>query len=191
MLDIEPTTKRLGKLRITPLGREAAGDVRTAAAAAHQRRIDRGEDEAIDLDWSAVEPIAAGIYRLHNEAGGDRGLSGQVVRDRLAPGVRDAPFARILRELRDAEWITYRSEAGPVIPNGIRASPKMVGHFGRWPSGATDDDLVLVRLLSAIDDAAKDAPPEKQENARRARDFFLDLGAKATAELAARVAGVG
>jgi hypothetical protein len=191
LVSIEPTGKRLGKFRITPLGRETAGDARTAAGAAYQRRLDRGDDDNVDLDWPAVESIAAGIYRLYKTNGGDRGLNGSAVRDELAPAMRDAPFSRVLRELRDQEWITYVAEAGRSIPVGVRAAPKMTSHFGRWPSGGGDNDLVLVRLLSALEDATADAPPEKKETARRIRDFILDLGSKTTAEIVTRASGVG
>lgn len=179
LVDLEPApNKILGPFRITPLGRRTAQAVATSASASVYRRERRGDGQPVDTSWRALEPILVAIHDRFVAAGASRELSGRDAHQGAAPDLTEAQFAASLRVLRDGGYLEYRSEVGPVVPNGIRPTQRTIERLGRWP---TDDPNQLAdRLLDALDVAIENASsPEDRTRLQQAREALGEVSKSA------------
>lgn len=186
LVEIEPSSRRLGPFRISKLGYVTAEAAVTSAGASYHERQRSGEDGPVDLSWDVVGPIAEGIYRLHSEHGASRvrrGINGDAARVQLAPESSDAAFAAQLRALRDRDWIIYRNEVGPPIPNGIAPAARAIAFFGGWPDGG-NDEAITNRLVAALDERIKESnDPEEKSKLQGLRKAIGDVSRTVVAGL--------
>lgn len=175
LVEIDDTPgKILGPFRITTLGRRTAQAAATSATARVHQRQQRGEGQAVDTSWSALEPILRAIHDTWVAAGADRPLSGRTVHHSAAPELTEAQFATSLRLLRDGGHLEYFAEIGPTIPNGVKPTQRTIERYGGWP-GNTDDQIVQ-RLLDAFDQAIDETDdPDQKSKIRKAREAVGDI----------------
>jgi hypothetical protein len=173
-LDMEPHSgKRLGKFRISESGRSLAAQLAVVG------------DDSIDLSWSAVEPVLIQIHRVWlSEGAPPLGIPGAMIAGNLQPQPDAAQFSAILHELQRGDWIEYRPNFGPPLPQGVRPTSRTIAYLEGWPTHDAQalGQQFVMRLEEAIE-AEPDA--EKQSKLRDA----LTAGGSALRDVAVEVAG--
>jgi hypothetical protein len=142
--------KRLGNFRLSELGHKTAAQI-------------AGEGEGVvDLAWSAVEPVLAGIHDAwRGEGAPTLGLNGEVLTEKL--GMTPEQLSPVLSALEDDDWIECRRALGRSLPRGIRPSAKAIRFLNAWPKGDGTEfgKEVLARLEERVE-----AEPDPEERSK-------------------------
>lgn len=149
-----------------------------------RRRLENAE--AVDLDWKAVRPLLHAVVDVWQENGAPDGyLPFPPVAERLGRSADDLGTVRAAELLAANDWleIAYGDHDLPQLKPTIRG----VMATRAWPGG--DGEVAAERLLSALDDMAESADPEKRGWAARARDTLLEVGTKTLAEVVSKSVG--
>jgi hypothetical protein len=173
-LDMEPHPgKRLGKFRISERGRSLAAQLASVGEA------------AVDLSWSAVEPILIQIHKVWlSEGAPPLGIPGAMIVGKLQPQPETALFSAILHELQRGEWIEYRAGLGPPLPQGVRPTPKTIAYLEGWPT--QDAQALGQQFVTRLEEAIEAEPDEVKRS--KLRDA-LATGGSALRDVAVDVAG--
>jgi hypothetical protein len=171
-LDMESSTKRLGKFRISEQGRTLAAQLASA------------REGAVDLSWPTVAPILIQIHKLWLSEGAPQlGIPGSTVAANLSP-TESADLPAVLNELQRDGWIEYRAGLGPPLPQGVRPTSKTIGYVEGWP---TRDPQALGRqFVDQLEKAIEDEPNDDQRS--KLREAFT-VGGSALRDVAVEVAG--
>jgi len=171
-LDMEVSTKRLGKFRISESGRTLAAQLASA------------REGAVDLSWPAVEPILIQIHKLWlSEGAPPLGIPGSNVGTSLPPS-ESADLSAVLHELQRDGWIEYRAGLGPPLPQGVRPTSKTISYLEGWP---TRDPQALGRqFVDQLEKAIEDEPDDDRRS--KLRETFT-AGGSALRDVAVEVAG--
>jgi len=171
-LDMEFSTKRLGKFRISESGRTLAA------------QLALGREGAVDLSWLTVEPVLIQIHKLWLSQGAPPlGIPGSNVAAHLPPA-ESADLSAVLHELQRDGWIEYRAGLGPPLPQGVRPTSKTISYFEGWP---TRDPQALGRqFVDQLEKAIEDEPDDDRRS--KLREGFT-AGGSALRDVAVEVAG--
>ena len=158
----------------------------TEARRIRRERRRLATSEPVDLDWTAVRravllpDIDDGVQQRP-----DGHLSFHSVVERLGRPTDDLGTVRAAEMLAANDWleIAYDDEDVPRVKPTIRGVLATRG----WPGG--DGEVAAERLLSALDEMAESADPEKRGWAARARDTLMEVGTKTLAEVVSKSAG--
>jgi hypothetical protein len=171
-LDMEFSTKRLGKFRISESGRTLAAQLASA------------REGAVDLSWPTVEPILIQIHQIWlSEGAPPLGIPGSNVAANLPPS-ESADLSAVLHELQRDGWIEYRAGLGPPLPQGVRPTSKTISYFEGWP---TRDPQALGRqFIDQLEKAIEDEPDDDRRS--KLRETFT-AGGSVLRDVAVEVAG--
>jgi hypothetical protein len=171
-LDMEFSTKRLGKFRISESGRTLAAQLAS------------GREGSVDLSWLTVEPILIQIHELWlSEGAPTLGIPGSDVATSLPPS-ESADLSAVLHELQRGGWIEYRAGFGPPLPQGVRPTSKTITYFEDWP---TRDPQALGRqFMERLEKAIEDEPDDDRRSTLREA---FSAGGSALRDVAVEVAG--
>ena len=149
-LDLELTTKKLGKFTISERGRKLAAQLSSES------------EGPVDLSWPVVEPVLVGIHAAWLGKGAPPiGLVGAEIAARLA--MSPDQLSAILTALAGDDWIEYRQLVGQQLPQGVRPSSKAIRYLNRWPIG---DARELGEAFLAHLDERIEAEPDSEEKSR-------------------------
>jgi hypothetical protein len=160
-LDMEFSTKRLGKFRISEAGRALAAQL------ASER------DGAVDLSWPTVESILIQIHKLWlSEGAPPLGVPGSKIAANL-PSSESVDLSAVLHELQRDGWIEYRARHWASIASGRPAD--------------LQDPQALGRQFVDQLEAAIEAEPDDVERSKLREAFAV--GGSALRDVAVEVAG--
>jgi hypothetical protein len=172
-LDMEFSTKRLGKFRISESGRTLAAQLASA------------REGAVDLSWPTVEPILIQIHKIWlSEGAPPLGIPGAKIVGMLQPSPETAHFSAILHELQRGDWIEYRAGLGPPLPQGVRPTSKTIAYMEGWPT--QDANALGQQFVTRLEEAIEAEPDEAKRSKLRAA---LASGGSALRDVAVEVAG--
>jgi hypothetical protein len=172
-LDMEFSTKRLGKFRISEAGRTLTAQLASA------------REGAVDLSWRTVEPILIQIHKIWlSEGAPPLGISGAKIVGMLQSPPETAHFSSILHELQRGDWIEYRAGLGPPLPQGVRPTSKTIAYMEGWPT--QDANALGQQFVTRLEEAIEAEPDEAKRSKLRAA---LGSGGSALRDVAVEVAG--
>lgn len=138
------------------------------AASAHARQRAAAEVSAVQLDWSAVNPILERTYKAYTDAGAPEfGIETA----KVLGGVEDPVSSRVaIRELVRAGYLEAVIDTDVSdIPVIVRPMPVTLQLLAGWPGGTAE--AALDELMEALDRAISlTADPEERSRLMRVRD---------------------
>lgn len=151
-----------------------------------ERKRLKQDASPVDFGWAAVRPVLHAVIDLWQENGAPDGyLPFDAVAERLKRPADDIATVRAAELLAENDWLelAYADEDVPRLKPTLRGVMATRG----WPGG--DAEVAAERLLSALDELANSADPEKRGWAARARDTLMEVGTKTLAEVVSKSVG--